>query len=86
MVMRVPAIGTAIGGTPEQIEDGRTGILVPPDDPERLSDAIATMVLNPQKRISFRENAFAKATTLYDVEIHVKNIVNIYDSCLVNHQ
>lgn len=40
MACRRPVIGTNSGGTPELIKDGITGILVPPKDPDALSQAI----------------------------------------------
>ncbi len=35
-----PVVGSAVGGIPESVDPGRTGILVPPEDPEALADAI----------------------------------------------
>ena len=36
----VPVVGTAVGGTPEVVEDGRTGCLVPPGNPQAMADRI----------------------------------------------
>jgi glycosyltransferase involved in cell wall biosynthesis len=36
-----------VGGIPELVEDGVTGILVPPDDPDALGAAIARVLENP---------------------------------------
>lgn len=44
MAMGVPVVGTAIGGTTELIEDGVTGFLVPPADPEAMSSAIMRLL------------------------------------------
>ncbi|MHC1630234.1 MAG: glycosyltransferase, partial [Methanoculleaceae archaeon] len=35
-----PCIATSVGGVPEWIEDGETGVLVPPRDPETLAEKI----------------------------------------------
>jgi glycosyltransferase involved in cell wall biosynthesis len=51
-----PIIGTNIGGTPQVIEDGQNGLLVPPKDPEALAVAI-NRVLNDS---SFAESLAAR--------------------------
>ena len=40
MALRRPVVATAVGGVPEMIENGRTGLLVPPHDPVALGNAI----------------------------------------------
>jgi len=49
MAAGVPAVCTSVGGIPEMIEDGVTGRLVPPHDPEALAAAIL-WVLSPIRR------------------------------------
>jgi glycosyltransferase involved in cell wall biosynthesis len=40
----VPVVASRVGGIPEVVEDGRTGLLVPPRDPVALADAIVKML------------------------------------------
>lgn len=44
MAHGIPVISTPISGIPELIDNGVTGILVPPDSPEKLAEAISTLL------------------------------------------
>jgi len=50
MYCGLPVIATSVGGTPEVVEDGRTGILIPPKNSEALSQSIIYLLQNPQKK------------------------------------
>jgi glycosyltransferase involved in cell wall biosynthesis len=43
-----PAVCTAVGGIPEMINDGGTGYLVPPKDPQQLAARLVDLLSNPQ--------------------------------------
>ncbi len=43
-------VATAVGGVPEVVEDGRTGLLVPPRDPPALAEAIISLLSDPDQR------------------------------------
>jgi glycosyltransferase involved in cell wall biosynthesis len=45
----VPAVATSIGGAAEILEDGRTGLIVPPRDPGRLAAAILAILGDPER-------------------------------------
>jgi len=47
-----PMVATAVDGTPEVILDGKTGLTIPPGDPELLADAICRMLRDPVMRQS----------------------------------
>ena len=47
MLARLPIIASAVSSIPEIVVDGATGILIPPDDPARLRDAICRLLENP---------------------------------------
>jgi len=50
MAYRRPIVATNVGGIPDLITDSVTGLLVPPADPETLTDALATLVEDPGRR------------------------------------
>ena len=49
MAMGKPVIATAVGGNPELILPGQTGLLVPPQDPEGLAEAMMELVRDPDR-------------------------------------
>lgn len=50
MASRRALVGAAAGGVLELVDDGRTGVLVPPGDPEALAAAIGRLLRSPQER------------------------------------
>jgi glycosyltransferase involved in cell wall biosynthesis len=55
----VPVVATDAGGTREVVVDGETGLLVPPDDPNALRDAVAALLTDPARRRSLAARAAA---------------------------
>jgi glycosyltransferase involved in cell wall biosynthesis len=45
-----PVVATAVGGLPEAVEDGRTGLIVPPRDERALADAVIALLQDPARR------------------------------------
>jgi starch synthase len=54
-------IASAVGGLPEIVEDGATGLLVPPDDVERLAAAIAELAADSARAAVFGAAARRRA-------------------------
>jgi glycosyltransferase involved in cell wall biosynthesis len=50
MASKLPLIATAVGAVPTVVADGRTGVLLPPENPELLASAIVTLLRNPAER------------------------------------
>lgn len=44
----LPAVATAVGGTPDVLRDGAGGVLVPPDEPEAMGSALARLLADPR--------------------------------------
>ncbi len=45
----VPVVATSVGGIPDQVVNGQTGLLVPPNDPVALADALLELLQSPRK-------------------------------------
>ena len=68
MAAGVPVITTNIAGTSELIEDGKTGLLVRPSDPQVLADAIVRMIEDYDFRLRAAELARIKVAADFDVD------------------
>ena len=52
----VPVVATAVGGTPEAVADGETGLLVPPGNPAALAERVNRLLSEPATRAEFGAN------------------------------
>ncbi len=82
MAMGRPVIATNIGGPPEVIEDGRTGFLVPPGDPEALAEKIILLVREPERRRAMGRAAREFVTSNFSLERDSRRLEAIYDEVL----
>ncbi len=53
----LPSIGGNSGGIPDAIEDQKTGLLVPPEDPKAIMEALLFLARNPKIRLEMGKNA-----------------------------
>lgn len=68
MAARRPLVGTAVGGTPELVRDGETGLLVPPGAPAQLAGAIAALLGDPAGARRMGERGRAAVEREFSVE------------------
>jgi glycosyltransferase involved in cell wall biosynthesis len=61
MCLGVPSVASRVGGIPEIVEDGVTGLLVAPGDPQSLAEAIESLMEDAQLLASLRMNALSRA-------------------------
>jgi glycosyltransferase involved in cell wall biosynthesis len=67
MAIGVPVIATNIAGTSELIEDGKTGILVRPSDPQAIANAVITMTKDYAFRLRAAELGRRKVIDEFDI-------------------
>lgn len=62
----LPVLATNVGGIPEVVRDGETGLLVPPSDPEALARALREALGDTERLDRITSNAFARVTSRFD--------------------
>ena len=82
MALGKPVIGSRIGGIPEQVEDGVTGILFPMGDTEALAEAMRTLWNDPELRLAMGLAAREKAEREYSLADHCQGLLSIYEELL----
>jgi len=71
-------VATKVGGVPDLVEDGKTGVLVPSKDPEALTEAILQLLKNDTLCRRLGEKAKASVYKKYDVSRLVEDMKNFY--------
>lgn len=80
MAHRLPVVVTAAGGPLEVVEEGVSGLFVPPRDPDRLADAIVRLVADPDLRRHLGDGARRRVEENFSEEKMVDGIVSVYRS------
>lgn len=78
MYMRKPVIATNVGGTPEVVQEGQTGLLVPPSNPQAMAQSIITLIENPAIRQKLAAAGHDRAASLFTVEGMIKQYEDIF--------
>jgi glycosyltransferase involved in cell wall biosynthesis len=71
-----------VGGVPELVADGQTGLLVPPADPQALAGAIRCLLSNPGLARQLAAAGHARVLQDFSVSTMVARITAIYEELL----
>lgn len=80
MAQGVPPIVTNVGGLPELVEDGVSGLIVPPKDAGALGTAIRQLALNPIQRRQMGEAAAARIQGPFHISHTIEKTRSLYES------
>jgi len=72
-------VASAHGGLPEMISDGETGVLVAPDDPRALAEAIAGLVDDPERREALGAAAHDDIRARFSTALMLDRVQMLYD-------
>lgn len=74
-----PVIGTRVGGIPEMIVDGETGLLVPPGDEESLAEALETLLRNPEQAREFGRRARRRVAEKFSPDRELDQLIALVE-------
>lgn len=76
-----PVIAAAVGGVPEIVIDGQSGLLIPPEDPDALMAATRRLMDSPETLHRLRAGALEKAAA-HHPDVFVDGYLDVYEQAL----
>ena len=80
LAIGTPVIGSDVGGISETLDHGRTGLLVPYGDPEKLGAAMLRLLDDPEERSRLAAAALVRAEAEYREDLYCERILRIIDA------
>ena len=84
MACGTPVIAFDLGPMPEEVIDGKTGIIVQSPDAEALVGGIERFLDNEDLQPIFQKNCRQQALEKYDLDIQTEKYISLYEEILVN--
>lgn len=84
MAQAKPIVSTLVGGIPEMVQDGKTGLLVPPGDATALAKAIARLAQDALLRQTMGAAGRQRYENLYTQESMARSTYKVYQAILQN--
>lgn len=82
MSQKRAVIASDIGGFKDIVIDRKTGILVPPGDSDRLSQAISNLLQNPETTLKMGERGYERFIKSYTPDMVVPGLIDLYQSLI----
>jgi len=79
MASRLPVVATEVGGIPEIVAHEKTGLLVPPKNPQALAEAILKLYYNRKLASSYGEEGYKVVHEEYSSRAMAKKIIREYE-------
>jgi glycosyltransferase involved in cell wall biosynthesis len=76
--MEIPVVASRVGGLLETVRDGCTGLLVEPENPKALADAVVTLLRDPARRRAMGAAGRAMVAEQYDADRCLDRMVEVY--------
>ena len=76
---KLACIATRVSAIPELIDDGRTGMLVPPADPAALAQALAELISSPARRQVLGDAGEARVRSAFTLDAGIDRLAAKFD-------
>lgn len=83
MVFGKPVVATRVGGVPEVVVDGETGLVVPSGDPRALGEAMIRVLGDGEAAARLGRAGLRRALTQFDPKTRTERILGLYDEVLL---
>lgn len=84
MAVGKPVVATSVGGIPEFVVPGETGLLVEPGKSDSLADAIALLLRDPDRAKQMGAKGRSRAQAGFQISTVVRRHEQVYEACLAN--
>ena len=78
----LPVVATRVGGSPEIVEDGRTGYLVPTGDPAALAARLIELLQNPELANHMGDEAHSRIVKTFSLQRQAQQTIALYERVL----
>jgi starch synthase len=82
MACGTAVVGSRVGGIPEVVADGVTGLLIPPDDPASLAIALNELLRDPDRAVAMGQAGRERAVKEFSWETVAAQTVALYGELL----
>jgi len=78
MASGVPVVSTTVSGIPELVESGSDGLLVPPEKPAMLADALDQILLDPKLGRNLARAGRAKVSQRFSIDRNAAQLLRLF--------
>jgi len=82
MLAAKAVVASSVSSAPEIVAGGETGLLVPPDDPERLGEAVSSLLADPARAEALGRAGLERARSAFSVARMAEETIAVYERAL----
>jgi glycosyltransferase involved in cell wall biosynthesis len=78
MAVGLPVVASRVGGIPEAVRDGETGVLVPPSQPAALAEELRKLLESPERRLELARAGRRRVREAFSLEAMLEKYLALY--------